>query len=359
MRIYSIFLPAFHQDKINDEIWGEGFTEWDNVKLGVPLYKGHNQPLVPYNQNYYDLSRKETLEWQIKIAKDYLIDGFIFYHYWFGDDIMSLEKPAELLLKLDEKIDFCFCWANHSWATTWHGRENQLIVEQKYGEEDEWKKHFEYLLPFFQDSNYIKIENKPVIYIYNMSEIHCRDKMFKYWEDLAKYNGFDGLYVVEYISSKNRKANYIHSNAIVEFEPLYTAFFDVSKATLLKRFICKTLHMIDFQNYNQLWDKIIRRKRTYSGRVIHKGCFVGWDNSARKGRNSTIVLGASSSNFRENLVELINNKRKDSTNDFIVVNAWNEWGEGAMLEPSETDKFSYLEQIRSIKIEFQSRNDKI
>lgn len=349
MKILALYLPAYHQVKINDDVWGEGFTEWNNVKAAIPLYKGHYQPIKPINNNYYDLSKKEDIEKQIRLANEYKVDGFVFYHYWFGNNMQALERPAEILrYEIKEKISYCFCWANHSWFTTWHGKTSNIIAEQKYGNKEEWIKHFNYLLEFFKDDRYIKIDNKPVIYIYNMSDIKCAKEMFELWDEKLRKENFNGIYVIEFISSKNIKMAYNKSDAVVEFEPLYTTFFDISKINLLKRFICKKFKIIDFQDYNYLCKKIVNRKRRYNGKTIQKGFFCGWDNSARKGKNCMIVKNSTPQNFEHNLKKLIGNNRKDATNDFIIINAWNEWSEGAILEPTEQNKYEYLEIIKKM-----------
>ena len=125
--------------------------------------------------------------------------------------------------------------------------------------------------------------------------------------------------------------------------------FDISKLKLLKRYIIKKFDKIDFQDYNYLWKKIINRKRLYNGTPIQKGCFVGWDNSARKGYNCMIVKNNTPANFKKNLELLIHNNRKDSTNDFLVINAWNEWSEGAYLEPDQKNHYKYLEALKDCK----------
>ena len=350
MKILSLYLPAYHKDKVNDKAWGDGFTEWDNVKNGKPLFEGHYQPVVPLNKNYYDLSDKKNIENQIDLAKKYGIDGFIFYHYWFGNNVTALTKPSELLLnKIDKNIDYCFCWANHSWIKNWVNGNDEPIAKQEYGDEKEWLKHIEYLIPFFKDKRYLKKDNRPMLYIYNMSDIPNFAAMLKVWNARLRKEKINNLYIVEFISSKNRNKSFKETNAVVEFEPLYTTFFDISKYKLFKRFITKKFDKIDFQDYNYLWNKIINRKRVYNGTQIQKGCFVGWDNSARKGYNCMIVTNNSPENFKKNLKLLINNNRKDSNNDFIVINAWNEWSEGAYLEPDQKNEYKYLESIKSIK----------
>ncbi|WP_416327773.1 glycoside hydrolase family 99-like domain-containing protein [[Eubacterium] hominis] len=347
MKILAIYLPAFHREIFNDMAWGKGFTEWNNVKNGKKLYKGHIQPLIPLNDNYYDLSNKESIETQIKIAKQNKIDGFIFYHYWFGNDKKALYKPAEIMKnEIKEEFTYCFCWANHSWIKNWHDKSNETIVNQIYGDEKEWDKHIKYLIPFFKDEKYIKIDGRPVLYIYNMNDIKCFDKMLDYWNTSLKNNDIKPIYIVEYISARNKKNNCKKTEAVVEFEPLYTTFFDITFIQKLKRFLCKKLNKIDFQDYDYIWNKIINRKRTYNGINIQKGCFVKWDNSARKGHNCMIVKNDTPDKFKKNLESLINNNRKDSSNDFVVINAWNEWSEGAVLEPDQHYKYAYLESVK-------------
>lgn len=354
MKILSIYLPGFHEEELNNKAWGKGFTEWDNVKTGKKLYKDHVQPIVPLNGNYYDLSKKEDIKRQVKIAKKYKVDGFIFYHYWFGNNKSALTKPAEIFKnEIEEKIDFCFCWANHSWIKNWHGNDSQLIAKQIYGDEKEWLEHINYLLPFFYDKKYIKIDNRPIMYFYNMSDIKCIDDMLKVWNKVLAENGFGNIYVVEYISSRNRKINYEKTDSVVEFEPLYTTFFDISIFNKAKRFLSKKIGFIDFQNYDNIWKKIVKRTRRYNGKTIQKGCFSGWDNSARKGHQCMIVKNNTPEKFGKYLEQLINNDRKDSNNDFIVINAWNEWSEGAILEPTEENGYAYLEEIRKVKDKYE------
>lgn len=349
MKILALYLPAFHRIKENDEWWGEGFTEWDNVKKAKKLYQSHEQPMHPLNNNYYDLSNKTDIEKQIKLAKEYRVDGFIFYHYWLDTNKMIFEKPAELLRdKIKEDIGYCFCWANHTWTATWDAKGNKVLMEQKYGEEDDWLKHIEYLYTFFKDDRYIKRDDRPVLYIYNGNQIEKYNEMLDCWNKYLKSKGMKEIYVIEYIFTRNKNITSEKTDAVVEFEPVYTTFFDISWANKLKRFICKKLKITDFQNYDKLWKYNIKRKRTYSGKKIYKSCFVGWDNSPRKAKNSMIVKGQTPEKFEKYLNELINNNREDASNEYVMINAWNEWGEGAMLEPTEEYKYKYLEAIKKV-----------
>ncbi len=354
MKILTLYLPAYHKDSINDKTWGEGFTEWDNVKNGKILFKNHYQPIEPLDNNYYDLANKENIKKQIEIANKYKVDGFIFYHYWFGNDITALSKPAEILRdQIKDKIEYCFCWANHSWIKNWHGSTSGTIAKQTYGQCDEWIEHINYLITFFKDDRYIKVNGRPMLYIYNMRDIDCFSEMVDCWNGILEKEGLKKLYIVEFISSKNRDVSYSETDSVVEFEPLYTTYFDISKINLLKRFICKKTNKIDFQDYNKLWNYIIKRKRTYKGINIQKGCFCGWDNSSRKGYDCMIVKNNNPENFKNNLIRLINNNRRDTSNNFIVINAWNEWSEGAMLEPTKKYEYKYLEAIREAKTGYE------
>lgn len=351
MKFLALYLPAFHRVKENDMLWGEGFTEWDNVKKAKSLYKGHIQPMTPFNEDYYDLSKKECIEKQIDLANEYKLDGFIFYHYWLNENHMVLEKPAEILKNelSEKKIEYCFCWANHDWIATWHGKQKDISYRQEYGKESDWHKHIEYLMDFFKDERYIKIDGRPVLFIYNANKMKDYEEMIEYWNTYLKEHGMKEIYTIEYIHSKNTKLYSKKTDGVVEFEPLYSTFFDVSIFNEAKRFLCKKVFKcIDFQNYDNLWKAIIKRKRTYKGKTIFKSCFSGWDNSPRKERESMIVKNGTPEKFEDYLDKLVKMKRKDTSSDYLIINAWNEWGEGAMLEPSEQDGYKYLEAIKSV-----------
>ena len=163
MKIIALYLPQFHEIPENNEWWGKGFTEWTNVKTAKPSFKGQYQPRIPLNNNYYNLTDVRAQEWQAKLAKEYGIYGFCYYHYWF-EGKMLLEKPAEIMLKnLSVDMPFCFCWANHTWLRAWADKSNRTLIKQTYGTEEDWINHFNYLLPFFKDERYIKEDGKPIM----------------------------------------------------------------------------------------------------------------------------------------------------------------------------------------------------
>lgn len=179
MKILAYNLPAYHRIPENDEWWGEGFTEWDNVKRAKPLYDGHVQPMVPYNGYYYDLSKKEDVVHQAELAKEYGLYGFVYYHYWFNGKLL-LEKPVEIY-RDSKEVDFnyCLCWANEQWARTWDGKPGQVLMPQTFGGQEDWENHLQYFLTFFNDSRYIKRENKPMLFVYSPSRIPHFDEMME------------------------------------------------------------------------------------------------------------------------------------------------------------------------------------
>ena len=342
-KIIAFYLPQFHSIPENDKWWGKGFTEWENTKKAKLLFNNHNQPREPLNDNYYNLQDIETLKWQTSLAKQYGISGFCFYHYWFTGKKL-LEKPAELLLE-NEDIDFpfCFSWANEPWTRAWDGGEKEILQPQNYGEEKDWKAHFDYLLNFFTDDRYIKIDNKPVFVMYRTENFPQCDEMIKLWDNLCRENGFDGIYFIETLNSFQEKSFCRNSEAILEFEPMYTLTHKMSFSYHFWRRLKKILTLRfqpTFQSYDLVWKRILSRKSNQK-KTTFSGAFVDWDNSARKGKNSTIYMGSTPAKFYQYFSSLIRGKRSE----LIFINAWNEWAEGAYLEPDKKFEFGYLEAI--------------
>ena len=346
MKVLALHLPQFHEVAENNEWWGKGFTEWDNVKRAKPLYKGHVQPMEPL-EGYYDLSDASALAHQFELAQQYNVYGFVFFHYWY-EGRMMLQKPCEILLNEKTiKGHFCFCWANHSWTRAWDGKEQQVLLEQTYGQEEDWEKHIKYLIPFFKDERYIKENNQPMFVIYNSSAIPKVEEMIDCWNSVLKNHGFEGLYIVEYISTKCVEPHIRCSQAIYEDEPLYTLRFQTNPLQKVYRIIKKKTKRTEYQNYDNIYKMMLKKHRVYGDREIIQGCFPAWDNTPRRGnKGAMVVKGATPEKYKKYFEELIDCKREKVSKKYIIVNAWNEWGEGAVLEPSKKDGFKYLEVIR-------------
>ena len=375
MRVIAFYLPQFHRTKENDKWWGEGFTEWTNVKKSKPLYPGHNQPRIPLNNNYYDLDNDfdKTMSWQIEIAKKYGVYGFCMYHYWFKDGKKILERPVEKFLNDKSKdIPFCICWANEPWTRTWSGQAKEVIMPQEYGDKEEWKQHFYYFLPFFKDERYIQQDGKPLLVIYRPELIKQLDEMISCWEELAKKEGLNGIYIVSQGSTygtMRKTSNKV--DAFILYEPGHTqAEFSVSRTNLVKDFFMNPRLFIEvegqkvksqlgrmfkisnakirttFLDYDAFWKHILNRKIDSNNLIL--GAFLDWDNSPRrKNKGARIFKGSSPEKFGRYFTQLCAKAEKETNFDMIFINAWNEWSEGTYLEPDTVNKYGYLEAIHS------------
>jgi hypothetical protein len=355
LKYIAFYLPQFHPIKENNEWWGEGFTEWTNTKKAVPLFVNHRQPREPLNDNYYDLMDVRAHEWQSELMQKYNVYGLCYYHYWFCGK-MLLEKPAELLLQHKEiNTHFCFSWANEPWTRNWDGWDYSVLMPQNYGTEEDWKRHFEYLLPFFKDDRYIKIEGKPLFVLYVSGAIDRCSEMIACWRRLAQENRLAGLYIAETLNSKHNQ-NMPHlkdSDACIEFEPTLTLFGGYTHWNS-HQYILNTLHTF---SYDTVWNTMLERKSSYGSREKFCGAFVDWDNSSRVGLKSSVCMGADPDKFKAYLKRLTQKCIDDGNDRFIFVNAWNEWAEGAYLEPDKQYAYRYLQAIKEVSDEITLKNN--
>ena len=358
-------MPQFHTIPENDEWWGKGFTEWVNVKKAEPLFEGHYQPRIPLNKNYYNLTDIETIRWQSKLAEDYGIYGFCFYHYWFNGKLL-LEKPVELYRDDNEcKTHYCICWANEDWTDQWFSDSPRILIKETYGDEKEWKEHFEYFLPFFKDERYIKEDNRPFLVLYEPSIVKDLEKMIKCWDDMAKENGFDGI-IVAAQNTRGRLDGKPYPECInyqIDYEPQYAysllkqrkhPFLRRCKRGLqkiLKKYFNSTAldrvgreKDLEIFDYDEVWKKILEIKP--QNEKCLPGAFVDWDNTARKGRRGFVINGASPEKFGRYLKEQIKRTEEVYHKDMLFLFAWNEWAECGYLEPDDRYGYGYLEEVR-------------
>lgn len=366
--VIALYLPQFYETEYNNKWWGKGYTEWTACKYAKPLYEGHNQPRVPLNKNYYDLSVKENIRWQMNLARQYGIDGFAIYQYYSCGSKL-LDVPLELI-RDNSTLDlpFYLYWANESWRKTWFGQDNTVVWEQKYGTEKDWRLHFEYCCQYFKDERYIKIDGKPVYAIYNAWDIPEQERFLSLWNKWAKESGFPGIYFVKTIGRHDMDTLGSFS-AMVTREPNYTFAHDEKFLEKVNRVVKSRI--IDFINrkfllahgkgivmtkasYDMLWEKILKRENHNNNTFI--GCFCDWDNSPRKSYNSIIMQGVSAKKFNIYFKQLYSKARKLSA-PMIVINAWNEWAEGAYLEPDEKNGYAYLEAIKEAKESGEIKNE--
>lgn len=370
VRIIANYLPQYHTIPENDMWWGKGFTDWCAVKNAKPMYSDHKQPKCPLNNNYYSLDNKEAIKWQADLAREYGVYGFGIYHYWFSSELQLLQTPAELILNnTDIDINFMFIWDNLTWKRTWSKisrgldwapnydeKQNSdidsgILAELDYGNEEDWKRHFDYLLPFFKDNRYIKINNKPMFSFFQpRNDIETIKKMVSCWNRLAIENGFAGIMFLSKESVWPEK---------LEYQMRYAPFAPTTKKNFikykLKDYYAKVFKKIGFYSYDQCWKTIISEAKKSNNSSYLCG-FVSYDDSPRRGEKGRIITKSTPDKFQKYMSELIT-IAKDQRKEFVFLMAWNEWGEGAYLEPDIQHNFEYLEALRrAIEEGNQGRN---
>ena len=357
MKVVAMYLPQYHRVKENDLWWGKGYTDWKAVENAEALFEGHDQPRIPLGGNYYDLLKKETMQWQADLMKKYEVDGICMYHYWFKDGRRILEKPEQNLLQWkDIDMPFCFSWANERWARSWakipaanawapkyeecdvSSSEKGVLLEQDYGDVELWRKHFYYLLPFFKDKRYIRIDDKPVFHFFLTYDIGCLDGMITEWRELARKNGLNGLYLIGSDALEWQK-KFLDAEMISEPNAANDslAFSEINGGG--KRF-----------TYDQLWNQILLNCYQRELKTYYQG-ITGVDTSPRQGEKAYLTEHALPEKFLFYLEEIIK-KSYQAGNELVFLNAWNEWGEGMYLEPDEKYAYGYLSAVLKAKQSF-------
>ena len=347
-KIIAFHLPQYHSFPENDKWWGKGFTDWDNVRKAKPLFPGHQQPKVPLD-GYYNMLDKSTHIRQAQLAKKYGIYGFCYYHYWFNGKLL-MEKPLEMILH-EEEVDlpFCLCWANEPWTRSWNGKNGSVIMPQNYGGEDDWIAHIKYLMPFFRDERYIKVDNKPVMVIYRTSNIPNCDSIVMCWDKYCKEHGFSGIYLIEERNYFQQRSYCQHSSGILEFEPACTRLREKGTLIKVKNKIQEKLGKpYSTFSYRKTADRMVHRaSRLEDNKKLYLGMFAGWDNTPRRKKGGEVAVGDTPEIFEEVLRKQCQKSRVMGA-EFLFLNAWNEWAEGAYLEPDNFNGYKYLEAVKNV-----------
>lgn len=351
----AFYLPQFHPVKENDEWWGKGFTEWTNVGKAKPLYKGHEQPICPADLGYYDLRVPEVRAAQARMAKEYGVYGFIYYHYWFGNGKQLLERIAnEVLASKEPDFPFCFCWANETWSGIWHGLQNKILVEQVYPSDADLAAHFDYLLPFFKDKRYIKVDGKPLFMVYDPVDLDEKGQGYMdKFRKLAVDNGFPGLY-------------FMASNKLADDLDYKTMGYDGKVSNAFQRAWIPHINRvpgikerINIKLQTLLGKKVQKVRRQDARLVVDELKFVeanvatypcviaNWDNTPRSGYRGVVLEHATPEIFALQLKKSIDflNTQKDNE-QFIFLKSWNEWAEGNVLEPDLSHGYTYLDVVK-------------
>ena len=369
IRPIAIYLPQFHPIPENDQWWGKGFTEWTNVTKAKPLFKGHHQPHLPADLGFYDLRLPDVRAAQAALAAEHGIYGFCYYHYWFNGKRI-LERPFQEVFECGEPaLPFMLCWANENWSRRWDGSEAEILIKQIHSDEDDLA-HIQSLIPYFKDERYIKVDGKPVFAIYKSFLLPEVANTIKIWRTEALKHGIE-LYLCRFESFGNYGKEYVDKgfDAAIEFQP-FSKILDgyinlvrppVPPPGLLKRGVRKLLRegkkmfpYFDPENsvgndklkkldYVEFVNYLIKTKSFTNNYVLYPGATPSWDNTARRGNKSFYFINANPTKFKEWLSFICKNfvpPTKDE--NFVFINAWNEWAEGCHLEPCQQWGTAYL-----------------
>lgn len=374
-RVIAYYLPQFHPIPENDKFWGKGFTEWTNVAKAKPLFKGHYQPRIPADLGFYDLRLPEVREQQAQMARKVGIEGFCYWHYWFGNGKRLLQRPFnEVLQSGKPDFPFCLAWANHSWkTTTWeNGGKDRMIVKQRYLGEEDYTMHFQEVLPAFRDKRYITIEGKPLFAIFDPYNFQDVSNFIKTWQRLAKGKGLKGIYFIAMSNSTStlqrnadgtlkRVAPNLQSSERVYNDLLNLGFnginsFGKSRAEMLymgkyMRAVKKLLHQyLPFLpthciNYEKITQHFFAPEDNWQN--VFPSIFPQWDRTPRAGNSEGVYINATPTGFKKHIQDALNIiKNKDVEHQILFLRSWNEWGEGNYVEPDLKYGHGFLDAIK-------------
>lgn len=350
-RFIAFYLPQYHPIPENDEWWGKGFTEWTNVARAKKLFPGHKQPRIPADLGFYDLRIPEVREAQAELARAAGIEGFCYWHYWFGNGKRLLERPFnEVVASGKPDFPFCLAWANHSWKKKlWDPNapgKDIMLIEQEYPGESDYINHFYTLLPAFQDKRYIRVNGKLLFMIYQAKGFKDITLFIQLWRNLARENGLDNFYFVTTdADSRNKNENIqlgfdaiynsdqynIHHHCNILFKLLFFFLRKIGLPTIFSyKKAIKYMVIDDCKNNNVI------------------PCIVpNWDHSPRSGRNAILLYNSHPKYFKKlvkHALNIINNKPAEE--QIIFIKSWNEWGEGNYMEPDLEYGKGYLTALR-------------
>lgn len=371
-RIIALYLPQFHPIPENDKWWGKGFTEWTNVVKAKPMFKGHYQPHLPADLGFYDLRLPEVREQQAELAKEAGIEGFCYYHYWFGNGKQLLERPFnEVLASEKPDFPFCICWANHDWTNkSWKKglslKKASTIMKMEYSKEDHIK-HFYHLLPAFLDERYIKVDGKPLFAVWAPRDIPEETEFIETWQKLAKENGLQGIHFVGYTpnaskglpgESKNlyatdRAADYyksvlnkgydaVISSGLIRAEAMAQSRMRLMWNILSYTTIIPTSAKLD---YSKVMENYYVEEDSWE--YIYPTLLPQWDRTPRAGSKTDILTNSTPEKFETSIINALNRiKNKQEEHQILFLKAWNEWGEGNYVEPDSKYGHGWLNAIK-------------
>lgn len=343
LRAIAFYLPQFHPIPENDEWWGPGFTEWSNVVKAKPNFTGHYQPHLPADLGFYDLRLPEVRERQAALAREYGIHGFCYHHYWFGGKRL-LERPFNEVFKSGKPdLPFCICWANENWTRRWDGAEHEILMAQNHSDEDD-RNFIRSLFPVFEDPRYIRINGKPLLIVYRANILPSALRTAAIWREEMRRAGMGEIYLSGAQSFDMRDPTPFDFDAVVEFPPhAMEGPEERERAPNLNP---------DFKG--RIFDFMLAANslihRPAPNYKIFKTVVPSWDNTPRKQNDSYIYHHSSPEAYEYWLGKAVEWTVQHHLGDerLVFINAWNEWAEGAHLEPDQRYGRRFLEATRSV-----------
>lgn len=350
-RVIAFYLPQYHPIAENDEWWGKGYTEWITVAKAKPLFRGHYQPHIPADLGFYDLRLSESREAQAQMAQQYGVEGFCYWHYWFGNGKRLLERPfMEVLESGKPDFPFCLAWANHSWYNkSWGGKGiNKLLIEQKYLGESDYVEHFKALLPAFKDHRYILVDGKPLFTIYAPFESPDIAFIIKLWNKLAVENGLKGIYFVgrKYAGRDDKQKildlgfDAVYNESMLTIHDNYSKFKKL--ILLIKANFFGSVRVYDYEKASRYFSSEEDAQLNSIPTIV-----PNWDHTPRSRTMGTVLINSTPKLFKKhvkNVLSLIKNKPKEQ--QIVFLKSWNEWGEGNYMEPDLEFGRGYLEALK-------------
>jgi lipopolysaccharide biosynthesis protein len=334
VRSFAFYLPQFHRIEENDQWWGPGFTEWTQVRAARPRFRGHSQPVRPGELGYYDLLDPSVQRAQAELAARYGIEGFVYYHYWFSGRRL-LERPLDAVLKSGAPdLPFCLCWANENWTRRWDGGDDQVLIAQRYASGDA-EAFARDLLPYIADARYIRFEGRPVLLVHRASRIPDPAHTTDVWRAVVSGAGLGDLYLlrVEHLADEHGDPRCHGFDGAVDFQPHFAQLpGERWTRTMRRRLRLTNREAPAVIDYERVVDAMLARASPPYARW--PGVTPGWDNTPRRAQGGLVIRGATPDLYQRWVRALVERAKANNTKEVLIfVNAWNEWSEGAHLEP--------------------------
>jgi lipopolysaccharide biosynthesis protein len=353
IKLIAFYLPQFHPIKENDEWWGKGFTDWTNVSKAVPQFVGHYQPHLPGELGFYDLRLVDVQKRQVELAKHCGVYGFCFHHYWFAGKRL-LERPVRQFLDHPEfEMPFCLCWANENWTRRWDGSENEILIAQQHSPEDDIAFIHE-IERELRDSRYIRVNGRPLLIVYRASILPDARATAERWREYCIGCGIGDLYLVAALTFEVTNPLPYGFDAAVEFPPHQVPPLVINdKVNIINPNYSGLIG--DFETLAENYEK----RLSQAPHTVFKAVMPSWDNEARRPGRGVTFHNASPDRYANWLDRVcqVTLERNQPSERLVFVNAWNEWGEGAHLEPDRKYGHAYLNATASILRKYLQFNE--